>query len=148
MAKRNFVLIAGDLWNELENELGEPGDLQTLLGYGDSLRRAAVSMDDSLMACAVGEQLEAAERIRTYFEGDSLAQAECSDLDSELLEELLDGLCESTELLGDLLVPLAGEGYDPEMDLGRLEADQIPDYSPARPVVELAGVRYSIVAVA
>ncbi len=148
MAKQRFVLIAADLWNELENELGEPGDLEILLDYGDSLRRAAASLDDSLMACAVGEQLEAAEKIRASLEDGSLGLAECSELDSELLAELLGGLCESTELLGDILVPLAGEGYDPQMDLGRLDADQIPDYSPARPVVELAGVRYSVITVA
>lgn len=146
MATTNYVLITDDFYNELEEYTidaleGDRAAAAVIRDFGHSLSEAIKDLTDPEL------KLDASNSFITVQEwldrGGSIHEFDSEDetFDEEIVGPL-EGIVQN---LGDLLVPLAGDGYDPQMELGRVSIDQIPEYSADRPQVTLAGVRYSFV---
>lgn len=143
----SYVLITDDFYNEIEDHAldalqGDPASLTALIAYAKDL--------DSIADTALyGEHKEDLAPVMEWI-GLGADVGDFEDEDGEVdeerfFEEIIAPIEEVTQLLGRLMVPLAGDGYDPELELGRLSAEQIPAYSADRPQANLDGVRYSFV---
>lgn len=147
MATTNYVLITDDFYNEIEDQAldalqGDPASLTSLVEYAKDLDRIADSPAYSEHREDLAPLMEWIRRGADVgdFEGED------GEVDEErFFDEIVGPIEETTQLLGRLMVPLAGEAYDPQMELGRLFAEQIPAYSADQPQATLDGVRYSFV---
>ena len=146
MTSTNYVLITDDFYNELEEYTidaleGDRAAAAVIRDFGHSLSETIEDLTDSEL------KFEASNSFITVQEwldrGGSIHEFDPED---EAFDDEIVGPLEAiVQNLGDLLVPLAGDGYDPQMELGRVGIDQIPEYSADRPQVTLAGIRYSFV---
>lgn len=146
---RNFVIITDHLENDLEDYLtdaleGDEAALKVIVDYTHSLRAAAESLPTAAQAQELVDELQP---ILNWIE----AGADVEDFDgdsedeSDFFETVGYGLSSASNYLGELMIPLSGEGYDSEMILGRVVIEQIPPYDSGRPQATLAGVTYSFV---
>jgi len=147
----DFVLITADIYNELEEitdplveaveaeaiddpALEQPRD--ELVAYISSLWQAIE---------AVGHEEAAETLLRAFYwaidEGPLDSFEEADDFEDQIISRV-DG---ATQLMGDFLVPATEEGYRDDVDLGRVQSEQIPPFSDEYPSVELRGTRYVFV---
>lgn len=143
------IIITQDIYNELEELESEDGDRvsEALVAYADSLIAAVADLSehgskDALSSTLLRDELDVelgAMRI-------AISKAQAGELDEDEIEdEIFYRLEEATQGLGDLLVPLngAGDGYDADLELGRLSPDQLVAFDSRNPQVNLGGQRYS-----
>lgn len=145
MGAIKFVIITADFHYELEDYAAETleGDteaLATLIAYAQSLQAAAESAS-ATKAEMVKEVLEPV----SLWIGAGAPLVDFQEDEESFEDDIVYGLEAATEILGELMVPVSGDGYDPEMDLGRVSRDQIPSYDPSNPRLTLGDVSYSLV---
>lgn len=145
MARTRFVIITDDFYNELEEY-----SIEILEGNATALKEFSDYALELAAIVAAGEDPEPKRHIDSplgwIFQGAMLEEfrSENGEIDEDLFyDEIIEPIEITTQLLGRLMIPVDGDGYDAEMNLGRLGADQIPDYSADQPQATFAGVRYA-----
>ena len=147
MDRTPYVLITDDIYNELEDYAldalqGDSAALKSLTGYAKELGKIADSLEDKEAQEYISPALDWIRR-GAMVEDFELSDGEYDD--EGFGQEVLGPIEVATQLFGELMVPVDEHGYHPQMDLGRLDADQLPAYSETRPQATLGSIRYSFV---
>lgn len=134
------VLIADDFANELEYYSLE------LLRSDKEARAAILRYARDLIALSQSGEFDELDEmlldVSDWINEDG--RLELFQDEEDFAEVILYDLENATQFLGELLIPLQGEGYYPRLDLGRVSQDQIPPFSPDFPQVTLGPLRYAI----
>jgi len=124
-------IITEDLYEFLESSILEIEDQddhakETVASFILSLKAAAEGLSDRALAEEVLDAL--APALSWVEEGTPNFEEPDGDEDSAADEQLLAPLESACALLGDLLVPIGANGYDSNLEFGRLSAEQIAPY--------------------